>query len=66
LLFPILLSLDWLFISRTVGGNPTKILVQNPGDAAIAQVMTSAFQDTMIDPVRSSRSTQRQFKEAGI
>lgn len=48
LLSPILLSLLYLLIIRLVGGHATTLLVYNPGQSALQQVMTSAFPTTKV------------------
>jgi ABC-type Na+ efflux pump permease subunit len=42
LLFPLILSFVWLIISRAVGRSTTDILVYNPGDSNVVQVVVTA------------------------
>ncbi len=43
LLFPILLSLVWLLISKVIGNRATDMLVYNPGGSGVVQAAMAAF-----------------------
>jgi ABC-2 type transport system permease protein len=60
LLAPIVLSLVYLLIGKVVGSTTTNILVYNPGNSKVDQVV-SAFQNTQVTPAGSGAEVSSAF-----
>jgi ABC-2 type transport system permease protein len=65
LLFPILLSLVWLLISKAVGGTTTDILVYDPGGSNIVQVVMAAFPRLEVTQANSAGEVTAAFGPDG-
>ncbi len=65
LLYPILMSLVFLFISRLVGGAAVDILVYNPGDSAIVQAIAGALEVTTVTYAGSAAQVSAAFADDG-
>ncbi|MGD0611862.1 MAG: ABC transporter permease [Anaerolineales bacterium] len=65
LLFPILLSLLWLLIGKIIGNSSTDILVYNPGNSDIAQVVVAAFPNSRVTQSGSAGDVTAAFGASG-
>lgn len=65
LLMPIILALFFLLISTLVGGHATKILVYNPGNSRVVNVVSSAFSDSQVIQANSAADVTSQFGPNG-
>jgi ABC-2 type transport system permease protein len=65
LIFPILLSLLWLLISHLVGGKTTNLMIYNPGNSSLAQVVEQAFPNASIVRASSANEVQSAFGANG-
>jgi ABC-2 type transport system permease protein len=65
LLFPIILSLVWLFISRVIGNKTTDILVYNPGSSNVVQVVMAAFPSPELTQATSAGEVTAAFGPSG-
>jgi ABC-2 type transport system permease protein len=63
LLSPIMMALIYLLITKVFGGMKTDILVYNPGDSAIIQVVTGAFPDASLIQADSAAQVTQAFPE---
>lgn len=65
LLTPILLSLVFLLITVLVGNHTTSILVYNPGNSGIVNVVSGAFSDSQVIQANSPADVAVQFGPDG-
>jgi len=65
LLFPIILSLVWLLISKVVGGSTTNILAYDPGNSNIVQVVAAAFASPKVTEAGSAAEVTSAFGPSG-
>jgi ABC-2 type transport system permease protein len=66
LLFPIILSLVWLLISKAVGNSATDILVSNPANSNVVQVVTAAFPSPEVTQAGSAGEVTAAFDPTGM
>jgi ABC-2 type transport system permease protein len=62
---PIILALIWLLIGNLVGSSKTMLLVYNPGNSSIVQVVEQAFPDAMVVEAGSAAQVQSAFGPNG-
>jgi ABC-2 type transport system permease protein len=65
LLLPILLSLVWLLIGKMLGNATTDILVCNPGNSNVAQVVAASFSDSQLAQAGSATEVTAAFDPNG-
>ena len=62
---PIALTLLWLLISKVIVAHPTTLLVYNPGQSRLEQVVSSAFSSTQITQASSPDQVSAAFGPNG-
>lgn len=65
LLSPIILSIIFLFISKVIGGHTTSMLVYNPGQSPVVQVVSKAFDRVQITNAASADEVNAAFGPNG-
>jgi len=65
LLTPIILAVVFLFVSKLVSGHTTNILVYNPGQSRLVQVVSGAFEPVKITETNSSVDVKAVFGANG-
>jgi ABC-2 type transport system permease protein len=65
LLFPIILSLVWLLISRVIGSSTTDILAYNPGNSNVVQVVVASFPSHKVTEAGSAAEVTSAFGPSG-
>ncbi|HEX4714269.1 MAG TPA: ABC transporter permease [Ktedonobacteraceae bacterium] len=65
LIMPIVLAFLFLFISKLIGGHVTNILVYNPGQSRLAQVVSGTFDPMKVTEVNSPADVTAAFGPNG-
>lgn len=65
LIMPIALSLFFLLVGKLIGGHTTNILVYNPGQSRVVQVVSSAFEPVKITEANSPADVTAAFGPDG-
>ncbi|HEU5379542.1 MAG TPA: ABC transporter permease [Ktedonobacteraceae bacterium] len=65
LTMPIILAVLFLFVSKLIGGHATSILVYNPDQSRVVQVVSSAFGSARVIPAASPAEVQAAFASNG-
>jgi ABC-2 type transport system permease protein len=65
LITPIILAFVFLFISKLVGGHTTNILIYNPGQSRLVQVVSGAFNPTTVTEASSPTEVTAAFGPNG-
>ena len=65
LIYPIIMALLYLLISRLVGTNETKVLVYNPGSSPLAQVILNSVNNGVLVPASSAGQVEAAFGPNG-
>lgn len=64
LLFPIILSLVYLLIGKVIGEKVTNIIVYNPGNSQVVEVVKTAFSDPKVTEAPSAEEVANAFPNA--
>lgn len=62
LIYPILMSLVFLLISRVVGGSADNLLVFDPGESSLVQVVATAFPNAKVVRAGSAAEVEAAFR----
>ncbi len=65
LLFPLIISMVWFLIGHLAGGANTDLLVYNPGNSPLAQVLVKAFPGAKVTQAGSEAVIQAAFGSNG-
>jgi ABC-2 type transport system permease protein len=65
LIYPIIMSLMFYFISYLIGGGGTNLLIYNPGNSSPAQVVVGAFRDSKVTQAGSAAEVEAAFGPDG-
>ncbi len=65
ILAPLALTLIWVLITNVIGGHTTKLLVYNPDQSKLQQVVSSAFADAQITQANSPADVSAAFGPNG-
>ena len=62
LIYPIIMSLAFFLISHLVGSKGTSLLIYNPGNSSLAQVVVEAFRDSTVTQAGSAAEVEAAFR----
>lgn len=65
LIYPIIMALVYLFISRLAGHSESKVLVYNPGDSPLAQVIVKSVNNGILVQASSANEVESAFGPNG-
>jgi ABC-2 type transport system permease protein len=65
LIYPIIMSLVFFFISHLVGSKGTSLLIYNPGNSSMAQVVVKAFPNSILSQASSAAEVEAAFGPNG-
>ena len=65
LIYPIIMSLAFFLISHLVGSKGTSLLIYNPGNSSLAQVVVEAFRDSTVTQAGSAAEVEAAFGSNG-
>jgi ABC-2 type transport system permease protein len=65
LLFPLILSLVWFLIGHLAGGTKTGLLIYNPGNSPLVQILVNTFPGSQVTQAGSQAEVQAAFGPNG-